>query len=109
MVNFISGSKDYKEINVSSHIIEWPLIPSCPQRIGTSFVTAPGENEHIFHNLHTNPGNNGTVRYRWEHGSVVVKALCYKTGGRGFDTRCCQFLNLPHLSGSISPGALLSL
>jgi hypothetical protein len=28
--------------------------------------------------------------------SVVVKALCYKPEGRGFDTRCGVFLNLPN-------------
>jgi hypothetical protein len=32
-------------------------------------------------------------------GSVVVKALCYKPEGRGFDTRWGEFLNLPNPSG----------
>jgi hypothetical protein len=32
-------------------------------------------------------------------GNVVVKALCYKPEGRGFDTRCGEFLNLPNPSG----------
>jgi hypothetical protein len=36
-------------------------------------------------------------------GCVVVKALCYKPGGRGLDTRWGQFLNLPNLSCSIRP------
>jgi hypothetical protein len=42
-------------------------------------------------------------------GSVVVKALCYKLEGRGFDSRCGEFLNLPHLSGRTRPWGLLSL
>jgi hypothetical protein len=25
------------------------------------------------------------------HGGVVVKALCYKPAGRGFDSRCCHW------------------
>jgi hypothetical protein len=37
-------------------------------------------------------------------GSVVVKALCYKPEGRGFDTRWGEFLNLPNPSGRTSPG-----
>jgi hypothetical protein len=41
-------------------------------------------------------------------GSVVVKALCYKPEGRGFDTRWSEFLNLPILSGSTRPWGLLS-
>jgi hypothetical protein len=36
-------------------------------------------------------------------GSVVVKALCYKPGGRGFDTRQGEFLNLPNPSGRTKP------
>jgi hypothetical protein len=42
-------------------------------------------------------------------GSVVVKALCYKPEGRGFDTRLGEFLNLPNLSGRTRPWGLLSL
>jgi hypothetical protein len=42
-------------------------------------------------------------------GSVVVKALCYKPEGRGFDSRGGKFLNLPNLSGRIRPWGLLSL
>jgi hypothetical protein len=37
------------------------------------------------------------------HGSVVVKALCYKPEGRGFDSRWGEFLNLPNLSGRTQP------
>jgi hypothetical protein len=33
----------------------------------------------------------------------VVKALCYKPEGRGFDTRCSEVLNLPNPSGRIRP------
>jgi hypothetical protein len=33
------------------------------------------------------------------HGSVVIKALCYKPEGRRFDTRWGEFLNLPNPSG----------
>jgi hypothetical protein len=29
----------------------------------------------------------------------VVKSLCYKPGGLGFDTRLGEFLNLPNPSG----------
>jgi hypothetical protein len=36
-------------------------------------------------------------------GTVVVKALCYKPEGRGVDTLCCDFLNLPSLSGHTRP------
>jgi hypothetical protein len=42
-------------------------------------------------------------------GSVVVKALCYKPEGRGFDTRRCDFLNLPNPFGHTKPWGLLSL
>jgi hypothetical protein len=42
-------------------------------------------------------------------GSVVVKALCYKLEGRGFDTRWGEFLNLPNPSGRTRPWGLLSL
>jgi hypothetical protein len=35
-------------------------------------------------------------------GSVVVKALCYKPEGRGFDNRWGEFLNLPNPSGCTS-------
>jgi hypothetical protein len=43
------------------------------------------------------------------NGSVVVKALCYKPEGRGFDSRWGEFLNLPNLSGRTRPWGLLSL
>jgi hypothetical protein len=42
-------------------------------------------------------------------GSVVVKALCYKPEGRGFDFRWSEFLNLPNSSGRTRPWGLLSL
>jgi hypothetical protein len=42
-------------------------------------------------------------------GSVVVKALCYKLEGRGFDTLWGEFLNLPNPSGRARPWGLLSL
>jgi hypothetical protein len=42
-------------------------------------------------------------------GRVVVKALCYKPEGRGFDTRQGEFLNLPNPSGRTSPWGSLSL
>jgi hypothetical protein len=41
--------------------------------------------------------------YFWARGSIVVKALCYKPEGRGFDTRWGEFLNLPNLSGRTRP------
>jgi hypothetical protein len=36
-------------------------------------------------------------------GSVVVKALCYKPEGRGFDTKLGDILNLPNPSGRTRP------
>jgi hypothetical protein len=42
-------------------------------------------------------------------GSVVVKTLCYKPEGRGFDSRWVEFLNLPNPSGRTRPWGLLSL
>jgi hypothetical protein len=47
--------------------------------------------------------------YVFMRGSVVVKALCYKPEGRGFDTRLDKFLNLPNPSGHPRPWGLLSL
>jgi hypothetical protein len=41
--------------------------------------------------------------------SVVVKVLCYKPEGRGFDTRWGDFLNLPNPSCRTRPWGLLSL
>jgi hypothetical protein len=41
--------------------------------------------------------------------NIVVKALCYKPEGRGFDTRWGEFLNLPNPSGRTEPWGLLSL
>jgi hypothetical protein len=40
-------------------------------------------------------------------GSVVIKALCYKPEGRGFDTRWGDFLNVPNLR--TRPWGLLGL
>jgi hypothetical protein len=47
----------------------------------------------------------------WARGSVVVKALCYKPEGRGFDTLGGEliFFNLPNLSSRTSPWSLLNL
>jgi hypothetical protein len=42
-------------------------------------------------------------------GSVVRKALCYKTEGRESETRRDEFLNLPNPSGLTMPWVLLSL
>jgi hypothetical protein len=42
-------------------------------------------------------------------GSVVVKALCFKPEGSGFNTRWGKFLNLPNPSDRIRPWGLLSL
>jgi hypothetical protein len=42
-------------------------------------------------------------------GSIVVKALCYKPDGRGFDTRWDEFLNVSNPSGRTRPCGLLSL
>jgi hypothetical protein len=40
---------------------------------------------------------------------LVVKALCYKLEGRGFDSRWGEFLNLPNPSGHTRLWGLLSL
>jgi hypothetical protein len=42
-------------------------------------------------------------------GSVVVKALCYKPEGLGFETRWGECLNLPNPSSRSRPWGLLSL
>jgi hypothetical protein len=42
-------------------------------------------------------------------GIIVVEALCYKLVGRGFETRCGEFLKLPNPSGYTRPWGLLSL
>jgi hypothetical protein len=42
-------------------------------------------------------------------GSVVVRAICYKSEGRGFDTQRGEFLNLPNPSCCTRPWGLLSL
>jgi hypothetical protein len=42
-------------------------------------------------------------------GSVVVKTLCCKPKGCGFDTLRGEFLNLPNPSGRTRPWGLLSL
>jgi hypothetical protein len=39
------------------------------------------------------------LHHREARCSAVVKALCYKPGGRGFDTRWGEFLNLSNPSG----------
>jgi hypothetical protein len=31
------------------------------------------------------------IHYRGARGGVVVKALCYKSAGRGFDSRLCHW------------------
>jgi hypothetical protein len=40
---------------------------------------------------------------------LVVKALCYKPEGRGFDTQLIFFFNLPNPSGRTRPWGLLCL
>jgi hypothetical protein len=40
---------------------------------------------------------------------LVLKALCYKPGGRGFETRWADFLNLPNPSGRTRPWGLFGL
>jgi hypothetical protein len=42
-------------------------------------------------------------------GSVVVKGLCYKPEGHGFDSWWGEFWNLPNPSGRTRPWGLLSL
>jgi hypothetical protein len=55
------------------------------------------------------PGNVLYSTVSGARGSVVVKALCYKLEGRGFDSRWGEFLNLPNPSGRTRPWGLLSL
>jgi hypothetical protein len=43
------------------------------------------------------------------HGSVVVKALCYKLEGSGFETQRGDFFNLPNPSNHNRPWGSLSL
>jgi hypothetical protein len=45
----------------------------------------------------------------WARGSVVVKALCYKPEGRGFNSWWGEFLNLHNPSGHTRPWGLLGL
>jgi hypothetical protein len=50
-----------------------------------------------------------SLNFYGAHGSVVVKALCYKPEGRGFDSRWGEILNLPNPSSRTRPWGLLSL
>jgi hypothetical protein len=47
--------------------------------------------------------------YLGAHGSLVVKALCYKPEGSGFDNGLGDFLNLRNPSDRTKPWGLLSL
>jgi hypothetical protein len=51
------------------------------------------------------------AKYRLFFGSVVVKTLCYRPKGLGFETRWGEwtFLNLPNLARRTRPWGLLSL
>jgi hypothetical protein len=42
--------------------------------------------------------------YIGARGSLVVKALCYKPEGRGFDIWWGEFLNLPIIPAALGPG-----
>jgi hypothetical protein len=42
-------------------------------------------------------------------GSLVVKELCYKQEGHGFDARWGDFLNLPNPSSRTRPWGFLNL
>jgi hypothetical protein len=49
---------------------------------------------------------NNYVNLTWKRGarcSVVVKALCYRPQGRGFETGCDNFFNFPNSFGRTSP------
>jgi hypothetical protein len=48
------------------------------------------------------------IYFFYYHDSIVVKALCYKPEGSGFDTRWDEFLNLLIPSDRTRPGGLLS-
>jgi hypothetical protein len=56
--------------------------------------TIQGNILHLFIKVYTVSGARGRI---------VVKALCYKPEGRGFETRGGEFVNLPNLSGRIRP------
>jgi hypothetical protein len=49
------------------------------------------------------------ISFKAARGGVVVKALCYKPEGRGFETLWGEFLNLPNPSGRTKPWGSLSL
>jgi hypothetical protein len=51
--------------------------------------------EVAFRYIIDNPSRHSYSVTWGARGSVVVKALCYKPEGRGFDTRWGEFLNLP--------------
>jgi hypothetical protein len=107
-----------------------------PRRCSDSVVQVPRDSWPFFHCLRLgilltwrarspylySPGTRGPVilpgtgfifpsppMTRGACGSVVVKALCYKPEGRGFDIRWGEFFNLPNPSGRTRPWGLLSL
>jgi hypothetical protein len=59
--------------------------------------------KHLFHILEKNKLLDGACS------SLVVKAVCYKLEGCGFNTRRGEFLNLSNPSGRSRPWGSLSL
>jgi hypothetical protein len=76
-----------------------------------SYIYCAYEKGNLMYSLKDLTVVYNTQKYRVSgaRGSVVVKALCYKPEGHGFDTRWGEFLNLPNHSGRTRPWGLLSL
>jgi hypothetical protein len=55
-----------------------------------------------------NKANTGSTKLLLPTATQLY-ALCYKPGGRGFETQWGEFLNLPNISGRSRPWGLLSL
>jgi hypothetical protein len=67
---------------------------------------------YVHHRLHNNGLNSNQVKLGHiftTYFNLVVKALGYKSEGRGFETRWREILHLPNPSGRSRPWGLLSL
>jgi hypothetical protein len=117
--------------SVVKHLLSEPLIPSSTISYSPIYFLAFSPSNYSLprffiytlspvgttnyartHGLISSPSLDQIIHLRslsGERGSVVVKALCYKPEGRGLDTRCGDFLNLPNPSGRARPWGLLSL
>jgi hypothetical protein len=90
-----SGSGLEKEIIALGDPPRWPGYTLHAQKVGSCYGDS-----YTFYFF---------TFYIGARGSVVVKALCYKPEGRGFETRLGAFLNLPNPSGRTRPWGLLNL